>query len=675
MSEFLSNLLSSDFMPHGYCYLWTPQIVWLHVISDGTITLANYLIPLALIYFVRKRPDVPFHWIFLMFGIFIFGCGTTHLMEVWTIWHGTYRLAGLIKVVTAGASVATAALLIPLVPRAMALPSPAQLRAANLELAKEIGERRRVQEALQEAHDEIENRVQQRTAELARANKQQRAEISERLRAEEALRRQASLLDLAHDAIIVRDMVGQITFWNSGAEETYGWPRQEALGKAAHVLLDSVNPSEIESLKTAVAQGGGWEGELTQTRRDGRKIVVASRWALQRDDGGQPAAFLQINRDITRRKRTEEELRRSEEFLAEGQRLSHTGSWGWKVSPGELAFSRETFNILGFDPEQPTPSFQTTMQRVHPEDRVFVEQILEAAIRDKTHYEFDARLALPDGSTKYVHCAGRAVTNGGGDLEFVGTLMDVTGRKRSEEELQAAQEQLAHMARVSTMGELVASIAHGVNQPLAAIVANGNACFRWLSGDEPNLEEAQAAAIRIVKEGDRAGEIVGRIRSLMKKSPPQMATIDMNVLINEVLTLTRYKILRERISVRTELAADLCAMVGDPVQLQQVILNLVLNAIEAISLRSDAPRELVLTSQRQGPDQIVVTVQDTGGGIDPGNEDQLFKPFFTTKSDGMGMGLSISRSAIEAHGGRLWATPNQGPGATFQFSLPMRSGA
>src|SRR5439155_7402865 len=213
MTEFLIKLFSSDLMPHGYCYLWKPEIVWLHAVSDGGIALAYYFIPVMLIYFVRRRRDLPFHWMFVMFGVFIFGCGPTHAMEIWTLWHGTYRLAGMIKAVTAGASLATAAFLIPLVPRALALPSPAQLRAANLELEGEISERRRAEEAVQKARDELELKVQQRTAELARANKQLQAEVAERRRAEEVLRNQAAQLDLAHDAIIGCDMNGVITYW------------------------------------------------------------------------------------------------------------------------------------------------------------------------------------------------------------------------------------------------------------------------------------------------------------------------------------------------------------------------------------------------------------------------------------------------------------------------------
>ena len=543
MKEFFDRLFSSDFMAHGYCYLWRPEIVWLHAISDSLIALSYFVIPITLLYFVRKRQDLPFHWMFLLFGLFIFGCGTTHLMEIWTLWHGTYRLAGVIKAITAAASVTTAMALVPLIPRALLLPSPSQLRAANLELEREIAERRRAEAALQIAHEELELRVQQRTAELARANEQLQGEIMERKRAEEVLLKQANLLELAHDAIIVRGIKDEITYWNRGAEETYGWRREEALGRTAQSLLQSVYPSDLEDLKEEVVREGRWEGEIKQTRRDGVQLDVASRWALQRDAKGNPAAMLQINTDITE-------------------------------------------------------------------------------------------------------------------------------RKRSAEALQATQTQLAHMARVTTMGELAASIAHEVNQPLAAVVANGNASLRWLAGMEPNLEEAREAIVRIVSEGKRAAEVIQRIRSLVKKSAPEVARLDMNEVIREVLVLTNHEILRKGVSVRTELAAGLPAISGDRVQLQQVMLNLVMNALEANAAAAESPHELVVKSGKYPSDQVTVAIRDSGVGIDPDKLDHLFNPFFTTKPNGMGMGLSISRSIIEALGGRLWAARNDGPGSTFQFSVP-----
>ncbi len=364
-----------------------------------------------------------------------------------------------------------------------------------------------------------------------------------------------------------------------------------------------------------------------------------------------------------------ERLRRSEVQLAEGQRLGHSGSWGWNVSSGELIFSHETFRILGFDPEQSVPSFGAAIGRIHPDDRETVLRALATAVRDQEDYQFEARLALPDGSAKYVDVAGRPFTNGSGGLEFVGTVLDITDRKRGEEKLVEAQAQLAHMARVTIMGELSASIAHEVNQPLGAIATDGYACLRWLDRTEPNVEEAKAAVTRMIHEATRASEVTGRIRSLARKRPRQTIVIDMNQAILGVLSLTRHTILKNGILLETDLAADLRLARGDLVQLQQVMVNLIVNAVEAMAMKSEGPRELLVASQNEGQDQIVIQVRDSGIGIDPCLFQQIFQPFVTSKPDGMGIGLSLSRTIVEAHGGRLWADPNRGPGATFRFSL------
>jgi C4-dicarboxylate-specific signal transduction histidine kinase len=274
-----------------------------------------------------------------------------------------------------------------------------------------------------------------------------------------------------------------------------------------------------------------------------------------------------------------------------------------------------------------------------------------------------------------VDVAGRPFTNSSGGLEFVGTVLDITNRKRAEEKVAEAQAQLAHMARVTIMGELSASIAHEVNQPLGAIAADGHACLRWLERTEPNVEEAKAAVTRMIHEATRASEVIGRIRSLAGKRSQQMIAIDMNQAILGVLSLTRYPILKNGILLKTDLANDLRPARGDLVQLQQVMVNLIVNAVEAMAVTSERPRELLVASQNEGLDQIVIQVRDSGIGIDPGRLQQIFQPFVTSKPDGMGIGLSLSRTIVEAHGGRLWAEPNRGQGATFRFSLPAAEAA
>ena len=420
MKEFLQELFSSDFMPHGYCYSWKPGLVWLHLVSDVLIALAYFSIPLTLVYFIRKRKDLPFNWMFLCFGTFILACGSTHLMEAWTLWHGTYWLSGAIKALTALASVPTAILLLYLVPHAVALPSPQAMRL-------EIAERKSAERALNLVKEQLEFMVQERTAELSKTNKELIAEIAQ--------------------------------------------------------------------------------------------------------------------------------------------------------------------------------------------------------------------------------------------------------RKRSEEALQAAQAQMARMARVTTMGELTSSIAHEINQPLAAVVTNGDASLRWLGNDPPNLAKTRESITGMIKEANRASEVIKRIRALAKKTPPQKANLEVNEVIDEAIGLVGGQLARQGVVLRKELVPNLPPVIGDRVQVQQVILNLIANGIEAMEGVTGRPRELSIGAKSTDDGRVLISVSDCGTGIEPESADHLFEAFFTTKQEGMGLGLSISRTIVEGHQGRLWATPNTQGGATFQFTLPVASAA
>ena len=278
---------------------------------------------------------------------------------------------------------------------------------------------------------------------------------------------------------------------------------------------------------------------------------------------------------------------------------------------------------------------------------------------------------MPDGSVKHVHVVAHALSDESGSVEFVGAVMDVTVAKQAEEALRQAQADLAHGNRVTTMGELTASLAHEVNQPIAAAVTDANTCLRWLTRDHPDVEEARHAASRIVKDATRAGEIISRTRLLFKKGTPQWELVDVNEVIREMIVLLRSEATRYSISVQTELG-DLPQVMGDRVQLQQVLMNLMTNGIDAMK-DVDGTRELAIKSQRAEDRQLLISVSDTGVGLPPQQADQIFNAFFTTKLHGTGMGLRISRSIVESHGGRLWAADNSQRGASFYIALPTQS--
>jgi len=292
-----------------------------------------------------------------------------------------------------------------------------------------------------------------------------------------------------------------------------------------------------------------------------------------------------------------------------------------------------------------------------------------SAARDGKDFDHEYRLVMPDNSIKYVHVVAHALGDESGSVEFVGAVMEVTASKRSEEALRRAQADLARVNRVTAMGELTASLAHEVNQPIGAAITNANTCLRWLTRDQPDLEEAREAAMRIIKDGTRAAEIISRVRLLFKKGTPERESVDVNAVIREMIVLLRGETARYNVSVGTDLAADLPQVMADRVQLQQVFMNLMMNAIDAMK-DVEGPRELVLKSRRTEDEQLLLSVSDTGVGLPVQQADQIFNAFFTTKVQGIGMGLSISRSIIESHGGRLRAGANPPRGACFYITLP-----
>jgi C4-dicarboxylate-specific signal transduction histidine kinase len=367
------------------------------------------------------------------------------------------------------------------------------------------------------------------------------------------------------------------------------------------------------------------------------------------------------------------ELRQSEAYLADAQRLTHTGSWAWSVPTREIRHSSEEHSRLyGFDPAQPLPSREEFLQRIHPDDRARLIESFGGAATAGKDFEAHFRIVVPDGTTKYVHGVGHPVFNASGALvEFVGTLVDVTERRRADEErerLRQAQADLAYLSRVTTMGELTASLAHEIRQPIAAAVTDARTCLRWLARDSPAVEDAREAASRVVKDVTRAAEIIASISVLFQKGSVQREPVDVNELIREMIVLLRSQANRYSIAIRTELDPNAPSVMADRVQLQQVFMNLILNGIDAMQ-DTTSGNELTIRSEADNG-HLLISVSDTGVGLPSEHTDQIFRAFFTTKDHGIGMGLPISRSIVESHGGRLWATANSARGATFQFSLP-----
>jgi PAS domain S-box-containing protein len=369
------------------------------------------------------------------------------------------------------------------------------------------------------------------------------------------------------------------------------------------------------------------------------------------------------------------ELQRSEAYLAEAQRLTHTGSWACNVRSREVIHSSEEHSRLyGFDPDRGLPSFEQLFDRIHPDDRDRALESLERACGAGTDVDMQFRVALPDGTTRYLHGVGHPVFKPSGDVaEFVGTVIDVTDRRRADEEretLRRAQADLAHVTRVTTMGELTASLAHEIKQPIAAAATDAATCLRWLGRDRPDLAEACDAASRVVKDVTRAADIISSISALFRKGPLERECVDVNAIIREMIVLLRSEATRYAIPIAIELDPDLPEVVAGRVQLQQVLMNLMLNGIDAMKDTTGVHALTIKSEADNG--QVVISVSDTGVGLPRGQEDEIFRAFVTSKNQGTGMGLAISRSIVESHGGRLWAAAHSPAGATFQFSLPAR---
>ena len=432
-------------------------------------------------------------------------------------------------------------------------------------------------------------------------------------------------------------------------------------------------PETVKALHHAIKTGTSHEAVHRVRRSDGEFRWHYARGEPLRDREGRIIQWYGLSIDVDEAKKAEDRLRRSEAYLAEAQRLTHTGSGAFNATT-TLYLSEESYRIWGFDPLQGLPNRETVWQRIHPDDRDRIYQETQHALRQQRDYAVEFRIVLPDGMIKYVEATGHHLFSARGDLlEITGSIVDVTERKRAQEEhekLRQLELDLAHMNRVNMMGELSASLAHEITQPIASARNNARAALNFFDNQPSNSSEIREALESAVADADRAGRVVDRIRDHIKKAPPRKDRFDLNEAINEVIALARSVITENEVSVRTHLTEGSLHVQGDPVQVQQVILNLILNAVEAMGSVEAGARELLISTEQSERNGIVVAVGDSGPGIDPEDRERVFQAFYTTKSSGVGIGLSICRSIIEAHGGRLWTDANEPRGAVFQFTLP-----
>ena len=509
----------------------------------------------------------------------------------------------------------------------------------------------------------------------------------------------AEMLDAAHDAIFVSDLEGRITFWNRGAAALYGHAREAAVGHNPEALLATRYPAEIGAIKAQLIETGHWEGELTRTTAAGATVVVDGRWTLRRDPDGTPIEVLETGRDVTAARQAALALKYSEyrysnvframavsfwelDFNGLGDVLAELGGQGMTdprtyvaAHPEVIRRMIEVSKVVDVNDKTvalfgaPREDLLGSVSRFWPRssEAVFAESVF-AALERRHSYEAEARFCKADGTefdALFTTCYPRDGVKRGTVL--VG-IVDISDRLAAQDALRKAEADLAHAARVATLGELTASIAHEVNQPLAAIVTNGEAGLRWLGRAEPDLEEARAAMGRMIVEGQRASDIISRIRALASNKDPQRAPVGLNAAIEDAALLLKRELAAHDVRLILALAPDVGEISGDRVQLQQVVINLAMNGIQAMA-GQEGVRDLTLATRREG-ERVILEVSDTGPGVAAQDAETLFNAFYSTKVTGMGMGLSICKSIVQAHGGGVAVEAAPGGGALFRVVLP-----
>ena len=840
MTDFLQRLLDSDFPPHGQALAGRPEVLWMHVVADALIALSYLLVLIALTSFVKNRAGLSRRGTFALVGFFVFACAVTHLMEIWSVWHGTFRLFGMVKAITGLSGIATAVLLLKAIPDALSLPSSEELNVASSMLESEKADRERertswsteregfrreidagvrelqtaraalgdeqamasrlqelqlrllvprelrllyhevvatmielqkadmgslqlleaekgtlevlaqqgfesdrseklrdmsstnpvwnemlrrgdsvvVEDVLADAafephwavaasagframqltplinqnkdfiglvstHFRLQRQPSERETRYSRLYAAQAAETIEDQRAltaqsERDLRLRQLIDGLNELGLFMLDPAGKVVSWNKGAERIAGWEASEILGKHFSLLFEPQEREDEksgEAMRCAVAEGR-FEDQISRVRIDGARYWVHLILTPLKDDAGDLQGFAGAIRDVTEQKQAEDELRLSEAYLAEAEKLSHTGSWGWDVGSGEVHWSKETFRIFGVNPGDVKPSHQLFLQFVHPEDRVFVEQTLEKAKSESSDFKIEFRIVLSDGSANHLRSIGHPVMEKSLLAEFSGAIIDITEQKVTETVFRNVQAEFARVAQL-TIKEYASSITREIDESLEAIAKNGDFCFRLAEATRALPYESREPLLNIVRDATRAKDILARARQSSGQSSRQFTPLDPGDLVLDVLALASRDLRQHRITVRTEFAEDLPNVSADRIELQQALFNVVSNAIEAMCGETDDQRILIVRTARDtldGKGAVRIDVQDSGAGFDPDQKDQLFDPFYSTKPKRMGMGLRISRSIIEAHGGLLSASANEGLGATFTCVLPAAEG-